>query len=119
MLMNYASVDARVLSNTSAIIIETIEKTMPDGSIIRGGNLIRTAPASLTAKHIEETFSDIAPDPSYFLVPLSHQAVNNVFGSVQQMFGKGRWRRRCQFHQVSGLRACPPPPPIPSPPPPQ
>lgn len=33
--MNYACLDARVLSNTSAIIIETIEKTMPDGSIIR------------------------------------------------------------------------------------
>lgn len=32
--MNYACLDARVLSNTSAIIIETIEKTMPDGSII-------------------------------------------------------------------------------------
>lgn len=64
MLMNYASLDARVLSDTSAIIIETIEKTMPDGSIIRGGNLIRTAPASLTAKHIEETFGDLAsPNP--------------------------------------------------------
>lgn len=103
LLVNYACVDARVLSNTSAIIIETIEKTMPDGSIIRGGNLIRTAPASLTAKH-EETFGDIAPLPPYFLVPLSHQAVNNVFGSVQQMFGRGRWRRSCQFHQVSGLQ---------------
>lgn len=33
--MNYACPDARVLSNTSAIIIETIEKTIPDGSIIR------------------------------------------------------------------------------------
>lgn len=33
--MNYACLDARVLSNTSAIIIETIEKTKPDGSIIR------------------------------------------------------------------------------------
>ena len=33
--MNYACLDARVLSNTSAIIIETIEKTIPDGSIIR------------------------------------------------------------------------------------
>lgn len=35
LLMNYACLDARVLSNTSAIIIETIEKTIPDGSIIR------------------------------------------------------------------------------------
>lgn len=34
-LMNYACLDARVLSYTSAIIIETIEKTIPDGSIIR------------------------------------------------------------------------------------
>ena len=33
--MNYACPDARELSNTSAIIIETIEKTIPAGSIIR------------------------------------------------------------------------------------
>lgn len=33
--MNYACLDARMPSNTSAIIIETIEKTIPDGSIIR------------------------------------------------------------------------------------
>lgn len=45
--MNYACLDARVLSNTSAIIIETIEKTKPDGSIIRqrgGGELDPDAP---------------------------------------------------------------------------
>lgn len=33
--MNYAGLDARVLRNTSAIIIETIERTIADGSIIR------------------------------------------------------------------------------------
>lgn len=57
--MNYACLDARVLSNTSAIIIETIEKTMPDGSIIRqregetSSGRSPARPADPTAAHME------------------------------------------------------------------
>lgn len=62
--MNYACLDARVLSNTSAIIIETIEKTIPDGSIIRQqegetwSGRSPACPANLTTKHMEGTFTD-------------------------------------------------------------
>lgn len=92
--MNYACLDARVPSNTSAIIIETIEKTMPDGSIIRQwegetwSGRSPACPASLTTKHMEGTFTDISWSPpvcGHMLLP----TLNSVFGSEQQMFGKG------------------------------
>lgn len=67
--MNYACLDARVLSNTSAIIIETIEKTMPDGSIIRqrGGETWSgrspACPADPSAARMEGDPSLVCPRP--------------------------------------------------------
>lgn len=65
--MNYACLDARVLSNTSAIIIETIEKTMPDGSIIRQqegetwSGRSPACPANPTTLHVEGDGSLVCP----------------------------------------------------------
>lgn len=70
MRLNYACLDARVLSNTSAIIIETIEKTKPDGSIIRqlrggrqggGGKLDPDAP--LPGRTRKGTFPGVSWSP--------------------------------------------------------
>lgn len=71
--MNYAYLDARVLSNTSAIIIETIEKTMPDGSIIRqreGETRSGRSPACLAdpaAVHMEGDLFLSCPGPLWRL----------------------------------------------------
>lgn len=66
--MNYACLDARVLSNTSAIIIETIEKTMPDGSIMRqreGGELDPDAPLPAPLTEPPHTWKgDLSRSPS-------------------------------------------------------
>lgn len=68
--MNYACLDARVLSNTSAIIIETIEKTIPDGSIIRQqegetwSGRSPACPANLTTTHTEGTFTNTSWSPT-------------------------------------------------------
>lgn len=76
--MNYACLDARVLSNTSAIIIETIEKTMPDGSIIRRregetwSGRSPACPASLTTTHMEGTFTDMPWSPPVCSLMLLH-----------------------------------------------
>jgi len=67
--MNYACLDARVLSNTSAIIIETIEKTIPDGSIIRQqeeetwSGRSPACPAKLNTMRMEGTFTNMSWSP--------------------------------------------------------
>ena len=76
--MNYACLDARVLSNTSAIIIETIEKTIPDGSIIRQqegetwSGRSPACPANQTTTRMEGTFTDTSRCPTEHSHVLRH-----------------------------------------------
>lgn len=75
--MNYVCLDARVLSNTSAIIIETIEKTMPGGSIIRQregetwSGRSPACPANPATLHMEGDVSLVCPSPLWPLA-VSH-----------------------------------------------
>lgn len=81
--MNYACLDARVLNNDSAIIIETIEKTIPDGSIIRQqeeetwSGRSPACPANLTTMHMEGTFTTMSWSPKVHSHVL-HNMVNCV-----------------------------------------
>lgn len=67
--MNYACLDARMPSNTSATIIETIEKTIPDGSIIRQqegetwSGRSPACPANPTTTRTEGTFTGTSWSP--------------------------------------------------------
>lgn len=102
--MNYACLDARVLSNTSAIIIETIEKTIPDGSIIRQqegetwSGRSPACPANLTTMHMEGTFTDTSWSPSVHNHVLC-DTLNSVCVSVRALI----WKGYCKLSQWGSL----------------